>query len=776
MLRKFKHDLFFLRVLFCRYSERWPVFRKIWVIFILLVTTERAYPASFIMQFQGIEDFRAENFFQMSYYNEIRSFLVYSVEKSYYNFCVEPESTCIFGYADISPAEFTHPVRVVLPFTLIREALLRYSSKIKKEFSSSSFYEVVPEFKEGVRDIPDKIIFDATLKDLRIRRGIIVKDYPDGTSCFQKFPHHIVADISLEVSASVGGGKDVFVDVYFSIPITVDAIIWVPDVRRIYGERELKRSTLYVVFGRCGYRIYPDFYFENLFSPRRVIDEIKRKKENIQGKIDFDRRFGVILSYVIEAFLAELDFRPIVFPIITLALADIKRSYIVSVDGEEGLAFEFADRGVIGLSTSPSLYIIKSPNKAVSSDFTEIKIEGDSETNDLSFSINGGVWSEWIKKDDEGLFSFIVTDLIQGANTVSVVGRNIFGNINEKPYLISFIVDRTPPFLEVYVPPYSNKIKAEILAYDELVGGDVNVELIVKKNGREVMRKNYSFSGKISISEDVEESGDYVLIFQAKDLCGNSSDSVFRRIMVDKKPPKARVVRVPPSKINVDSIDLLIEIDDDLFPYGVIHYFIEEVVSERRKTCFSVWGTSRSLEVWEPYGYIKLSGFENEKRYHVCIFAKDPAGNSGDVTEFEFFVDRISPKVVINSFPPRITYESQNYVELSAEDNVSEAHSLQIFFDFSSPFFVSRVIRFGGNMKIFFDNLPDGRYKFSAYAIDEAGNASNFEEREFIVDTTLKRIGGGGGIRLGCQSFDISWIIFFLFLPFALRKRIATKR
>lgn len=744
------------------------LFRSFFIIIFILFPLY-SFPASFILQFQGISDFDESKYFQTSFYSGINVYIPFYYFGSYYLFCVGNQASCKYYYVPITEP-FTYPVRAVLPLSLIQEGIVRYvGEKIKVEFPAESVYEVLPEFKEGLKDVPQKIIFDAKLKSLSVRKGQVLSETPDGRSCAEKFPHFIVLDMDLEISASMGGGKDVFIDASFSIPITVDVLSWIPDVRYILGEMALKRSTLYTVFGRCDYRIKPNFYYELYYTPRRVIDEIKGKKENMQGILDFDARFYKILSYVVEAFLSNLDFRPIVFPILTFPLVDIKQSYMVKVDDEDALSLEFGDKGVIGLSNSPALWVIKSPYKVISSEFAEFKLKGDQDTFEVSFSLDGGVWSEWIKKGSDGSFSFVVTDLIQGARRVLVLGRNIYGNINEEPLVINFFVDRTPPSLDVQIPPYANKIKGRISVKDNFQD-DVKVEIIVRKDEKDIFKKTYSFWGEIELSEDVQESGLYTLLFQAKDSAGNSSEVLQRNIIIDRVPPKVRIVNQPSRKINLELLNLLVELEDDYFPYGIVSYFIEEVVSERRKTCFSQWGVSKSVEVQEPYGYINIAGLENGKVYHVCIYASDPAGNVGNIADFEFQVDRTPPRIKLNSFPQRITYEVDQEIEILVEDNLSEPDQVKILFNFSAPQYVSRTIRLGNNMKVFLVGLPDSKFKFSAYAIDEAGNVSNFEEREFIVDTSLKRLGGGGGIRFGCQSFDsFSYFMFFFLLVIITR-------
>lgn len=736
-------------------------FRIIFVI--LFLFPSHSFPASFLLQFQGISDFQESRYFQTSFYPEINAYLPFSFFGSYYLFCVGNQESCQSYYVPITEP-FELPVRAILPLTIIQEGIRRYApQKIIFEIPSDSVYEILPEFKDGLKDFPQKIIFDARLKDMSITKGKIISQTPDGRSCDEKFPHFIKADMNLEMSASMGGGRDIFIDVFFTLPITVDLISWIPDIRYIFGEMPLKRSTLYTVFGRCDYRIKPTFYYELPYSPRMVIGQIKSKKESLQGVLDFDLRLYKVLSYVIESFLSTLDFRPIVFPILVFPLADIKKSYMVKFDQDDALALEFGDKGVVGLADSPSIWFSKSPNRVIASDFAEIKVGGDKDTLEISFSLDGGVWSEWIKKDKDGFFSFVVTDLLQGAHQISILGRNIYGNINEEPISIGFFVDRTPPSLDVRLLPYANRIKGRISAKDNFQD-NIKVEMIVRKDGKDVFKKTFSFLGEIEISEDVPESGLYTLLFQGKDSAGNSSEVIYRNVIIDRVPPKIRVVNQPPSKINLEQINLLIELEDDFFPYGIVNYFIEEVVSERRKTCFSQWGISRSLEIQEPYGYINISGLENDKTYHVCLYSYDPAGNSGDIIDFEFQIDRTPPRMKINSFPQRITYEIDQEVEIFVEDDLSEPDDIKIFFNFSGPKYVSRTIRQGNIMKIFLEGLPDLKFKFSAYAIDEAGNVSNFEEREFIVDTSLKKLGGGGGVRLNCQSFDTyhCFGIFFL--------------
>jgi hypothetical protein len=67
-------------------------------------------------------------------------------------------------------------------------------------------------------------------------------------------------------------------------------------------------------------------------------------------------------------------------------------------------------------------------------------------------------------------------------------------------------------------------------------------------------------------------------------------------------------------------------------------------------------------------------------------------------------------------------------------------------------------------LTIFYENARDGNYRFIAYAIDEAGNQSQTIDAEFIIDTTLLKLGGGRGKVLKCSSFDIRYPLIFVAL------------
>ncbi len=759
------------------------VFISIFVSVPVFVSSE-VFSAPIIVQFKNIQDFDESRFFDFSFYPEIEFENIKTIFGEFYAFCIKPRSSCWYDDSTRTYPEFTvmqndflHPVRVLITEALIEETIRRYAGKIELKIPTHAVKEILPELFEELKTttIEEDTLFSVELISVRVSAGES-EIFKGG--CWEEFPHIAVADMKLYITAF--WGKDTFLDVHFKVPITIDALSWLPDVREIEGERSLKRTTLHILFSTCYSEVKPYLVVEKF---RTIIENIKNRKSTQLEKDDFERRLIELISYLIYRYLGTLDFNPISFPILVIPVVDIKKAYIVDIlsvhpiYGDtvmKAVALEFDDKGTLILPDEPVILLHKSPNHVINQNMVEIRVKGDELTKKASISLDGGAWMGWKEKDEDGFFTFRIKNLLQGQREVFIIGQNVYGNVNKSPLRFSLLVDRIPPKVLVDLPKYSNKLVVRAKGEDNS-GGKILLKIIVRDElGRELAQIDKTFLDETEIAEDIPE-GKYTTYIQAKDEAGNTTGFLPRTILIDKQPPTIVPVFIPPPKSNYDSLKIVVRINDNFFPRGYIEYSIEEIVSGGGKTCFSQEANRGAQEIFVPYGEVKLQGLENERSYHLCFRAKDPAGNTGQIFETEFFVDLIPPVIKFENFPSRITFDDNADIIFYLRDNVSQPDNINLYWTFSNPSKIKNIFAKGGMWRVSISDLEDGKYKFSAYATDEAGNISQIMEREFIVDTTLLKVGGGKGLKLGCSSYALGNLmtsLMFLIFYFLFTMRI----
>jgi hypothetical protein len=671
----------------------------------------------------------------------------------------------------VEPQTFSSHVRATLTLNHIKEILQKYGGIFRTEIPPYIIKEFFPEGFTILKQKPEKAYVDVKLWLL----SIIPEKGRD-----EKCSFDYLAKAEMQVQIGIAMGKTFNIWTRFQVPITVDILSWLPDVRKIEGEMSLYRGTMVINFGVCDTKVENEINYEDISGLAKV------------SRDEFYGRIKKLTSYIIYLYLGNIDYKPISFPILSFFSVKIVKAYqsklITSgnTEGEDSISLEFDEKPAD--VKSPSLYFLKTPAKIINSERVELEISAnDSETNEISFRVDNGVWSSWIKKNEKGTFSISITNLVQGKHEIQVIGKNIYGNINETSLKTRFLVDREPPDSQVEVKKYWKNLKVNIKAEDlsqdrsveEFLSTDnyLTANIVLKQNGKEVLKIEKKFKKEAEIIQDVSE-GIYKAYIWINDLGGNSTDIKEEEIIIDKTPPKIVKVFSPPPKTRYENLKVVVQMKDNFFSFGYLEYFVEEIVSEMRKTCFSQWGKTISIEINEPFGEGRIYGVENGKKYHLCFRVRDPADNTSEIFEEEFQVDLDPPKIKIAEFPQRVTFEPSGKILLQAEDDSSPPEKIKIFWTFSRESQIQNIIRNGGNLLISFSNLPDGRYSFSAYAMDEAGNTSKYFESEFIVDTTLKRLGGGAGTVLSCKTFDINayslipfFVAFLFFIQRAKKKK-----
>jgi hypothetical protein len=729
--------------------------------FTLLIITiflyQKTYGGLFILELQGINDDLNQpsilgKYRNLNYYSEI---VVRSIQESVffdgkYSFLGK---YCIFGPCSsyiFHNRSFSSNARTIISFSALKEAIEYYGGNMKSlEIPTYIITEFFPEAITALGDeIKDKAVVDVLMQGVSI-----IKESGTDDKC--KFNYIAKADITLLIG--IWMGKTFYTQVNFQIPITIDILSWIPPVRVPGGERPLHTGTLVLNFGVC------DTYIENKILSSDMLQYSKVSQEK------FFERIKKITSYIIYRYLGRIDYQPLTFLILQDFSVYISKSYfttLITTSGkEDAIALEFSEKG--GDIRESQLQIIQSPYKIINADKIRIRLRSSNNTKAISYRLDGGAWSMWISptgnQGDQPEFEFQVANLLQDSHRIEIIGLTYTGNINEVPQVIDFFVDRSPPEGEIFVKKYAKNLNIKSQAKDNS-GDEIFLKIKVKDEARQIYEAERKFKDKIDFQEDKFDEGKYKVSVWLEDKAGNTTEIKETEIIIDKTPPQVRPTFLPPEKTKYERLKIVVSMKDNIFSYGKLIYFIEEIVTIGRKTCFSQWGNTYSLEIKEPFGEVEIKGVENEKRYHLCFKVIDPAENESEIFETEFIVDITPPQLQILEFPQRITFEKNGKLIISTSDNITPAEKIKIFWDFNPKDAIKSVIRQGNTLTIFYENAKDGNYRFIAYAIDEAGNQSQTIDAEFIIDTTLLKLGGGSGKVLKCSSFDIRYPLIFVAL------------
>jgi alpha-tubulin suppressor-like RCC1 family protein len=649
------------------------------------------------------------------------------------------------------PTSFSSNARASITFSSIKEAIEYYGGKMKN--LEIPTYIITEFFPEAITALGDEIK-DKAVVSVMPQSVSIIKESGVDTKC--NFPYIAKADITLIIGIWIG--KTFYTKVNFQIPITIDILSWwIPPEKSPGRERTLHTGTLVLNFATC------DTYIEHRILSSDMLQYSKVSKEKFFGRIK------KISSYVIYMYLGVIDYQPLSFLILPSFSVKISKTYYTNLlttdEEEDAIALEFSEKGSDSIDSQ--LQITQLPYKIVKADRVKIKVKGSSNTKSISYRLDGGVWSMWIpptgNAGGQPEFELQVANLLQDSHRLEVIGLTYTGNINEVPQVIDFFVDRSPPEGEIFVKKYSKNLSVQVQAKDNS-GDEIILKLIVKDETKSSYESGIKFKDNIDFQEDKFEEGRYKVLAWLEDKVGNTTEVKESEIIIDKTPPQIIPVFLPPEKAKYENLKIVIRMKDNFSQYGGLAYFIEEVVSGRRKTCFSQWGTSQTFEIKEPFGEIEIKGVENEKRYHLCFKVIDPAENESETFETEFIVDITPPQLKILEFPQRITFEKNGKLIILTSDNITPAEKIKIFWDFNPKDAIKSAILQGNTLTIFYENARDGNYRFIAYAIDEAGNQSQTIDAEFVIDTTLLKLGGGSGKVLKCSSFDIRYPLIFVAL------------
>ncbi|MDG6225726.1 MAG: hypothetical protein QCI82_09460 [Candidatus Thermoplasmatota archaeon] len=364
----------------------------------------------------------------------------------------------------------------------------------------------------------------------------------------------------------------------------------------------------------------------------------------------------------------------------------------------------------ITLDTTPPTLIVSSPLNGTGIRESSVKVKGMVDPSTVTLHING------VEADiDDGYFDHLVTGLLEGSNTIILVGTDVTGSMTVRR--IALTVDTIPP--EIVLVGFSEITNQKRITIE---GISDTLDTVVYVNGVLATVSGFDFQAEIELTD-----GENWIEVRALDPLGNQV-VMDRNVILDREAPAFE--RFDPPHMTVlttNVLELRVEVYDEL---GV------RIV--RGRTGGSQF---KDLEEGAEWKWVLLL---SEGENILDLEAVDRAGNVRNsqvvyIYRPPVFVDDVKPDVwFIRPENDAALERGPIIVEGRAKDDV-ELASVYLRLD-GEPVQVTGLENWVVTIE------PEtGAHVLEAIAIDSSGNTNSTMIRFFVVDTSTGPADEGDG-------------------------------
>ncbi|HOJ49487.1 MAG TPA: gliding motility-associated C-terminal domain-containing protein [Spirochaetota bacterium] len=329
-----------------------------------------------------------------------------------------------------------------------------------------------------------------------------------------------------------------------------------------------------------------------------------------------------------------------------------------------------------------------------------------------------------------------------------------------------FIVDNTPPFLEIFLKdkifsPNNDNIK-DTLDVNIKTDADFLSFVVIDNNGEVVSQKNLEPSIRSFVWDgDGLNDGDYRIIFEAKDKAGNTSikSDVVKILRIDQ-----------PIELTADR-NIINPLNDK---YNTVN-FISNIPKKDyvEKIEFSI--KYNNDEIYKKtYNDNKIvfkgvtdDGILKDGKYNADITVYYKNGDRLKSNEVSFVIDTKGPVVKMNVYPDLFSPDDDGendilYIDLDAKD-VSGIKEWKIVIEdrFKEPF---KIFKGTKPSVVMWNGISDDGeltasaedYNVYAEVIDNVGNVTVTDRIPFTVDILVIKTARGYQIRISNIEFDLN--------------------
>jgi len=400
----------------------------------------------------------------------------------------------------------------------------------------------------------------------------------------------------------------------------------------------------------------------------------------------------------------------------------------------------------------------------------------------LRDNIGPNVCSESIQIDKENTWEVVVRAIDDEGNWRDSDGASNANNSYDPKRRISITIDKIPPLVELALAPpaispnadgINDSLGVKYLIADNL-SSSLEVKISLIKDGKILdiisdsslpSKLNYSdyylkWDGKIG-SYVIE--GNYVLQLKAIDLAGNIAIAT-QEVLVDFQPPRIENVTLsnpyfsPNGDGKKDNTEISFYLNDNYASKMPTTILVEDKDGKEAATIAKRIELKPGEHTFTWEGTADGGRLAADGNYKFKIYAEDEAGN---------LIKADSGSVVVDTIPPALNAKLSSDIFSPNEDgkydgidfDLTLSEKAEIYFDIKKV--IDTWLYETDKLKITWKNkgflfgeepltlgyVPyDGKYGYTIFAEDKAGNLSNTASGEVEIDTTPPKV----------LAFDIS--------------------
>lgn len=365
------------------------------------------------------------------------------------------------------------------------------------------------------------------------------------------------------------------------------------------------------------------------------------------------------------------------------------------------------------------------------------------------------VLSAWRQQGDHYIANIYFQE--DAEYTFDISGRDLAGNSLGEYEGDYFIVDKTPPELEILNVLDKSANNGEVMPkirYSDVNCDITGVELLLTgyKNGVQNVKQTRSQLGEVVEIQledfaHTEEMDDmYVMKVYVQDKAGNRKDAKllfsvnrFGSVYTFDKATNALLQTyynrqeqdIMITETNIDSLEFQKITCNCNGNLSVLDIGKDYIIKE-----------SGTQESWKQYTYqISRENFTQEGLYILSIYSEDRARNTSDNDskgkKIEFVIDKTSPSILISGIENEMQYRENNReVTLDIQDNL-QLEQVEVVLDNQKTIYTKEELQEKNGRLTLLLNSKNQWQTIQISAMDSAGNQTESEQLRFLITANV---------------------------------------
>lgn len=366
--------------------------------------------------------------------------------------------------------------------------------------------------------------------------------------------------------------------------------------------------------------------------------------------------------------------------------------------------------------------------------------------------------SEW-SKDGEHNRAYISFD-DDAIYTVSIRGSDRAGNVMEEYGEDSFVIDKTPPILEIFGVKDQSANQGTVMPgvrWEDVNGDPDGVNISIRGSSRGVQKISGEWRGtergmELQMEDfpyNPEEDDRYTLEAVARDLAGNQSEACvnfsvnrFGSVYTFDERTASLAGEQGTYYTNQEQDIVVTETNVDSLEFHEITCNRNGELRTLKEGEDYTAQISQTEKGWKQYTYkVGKENFREEGTYVLTIYSEDRAKNRSDNQtkgkELAFAIDKTFPEILIAGLKDGGQYRENNReITVDVQDNVCVKEVSVILNGEKNVYSAADLSEQGGKLTV---RIGDSSYwqTVQILAVDMAGNEQQSEEIRFLLTSNI---------------------------------------